>query len=297
MKTNSILSKTLLVFCILGIHYLSAQTYPGTATTPVTIPADLNVGTVTNDTGGVTTAPDGVLFYNPATTGPSMDLGASLTDANGNTFSSYEWYTMTYSGTTETENVITGETTATLSRSSLSPGYHKYRVYGLGGAASCQSDDYQDMIVFVLPEVGVTSSYDDNGNTGLIYCSNDVPDEANAITLSTANANYTSDYTANTDGYPEPAPDDFDYTYEWFAIPATAPSTPVSISTTSSAAITLTTPGTYTFKVKVQYSVKSDASKSYTVFENVVQNGANDLEVVITEAPGNPTISIDSVTD
>src|SRR5690606_20545632 len=118
---------------------------------------------------------EAVLFYNPATSGPSITLNASVGDDAGATFDSYQWNTVSADGT---ETLITGETTVALTATALVPGYHKYRVYGLvnngDGTLTCQSDEYQDIILFVLPELTVTTLTNLNGNpTG--YCVADIP--------------------------------------------------------------------------------------------------------------------------
>ncbi|MGS2761367.1 hypothetical protein [Sinomicrobium sp. M5D2P9] len=262
---------------------------------PINETSNLDVGTLTNDTPPVTALDGAVLFYNPATSGPSLTLTASLDDGAGNTFSSYEWYNMTTDGTTETENLLTGETTQDLTLTALAPGYHKFRVYGLvdNGDVICQSDDFEDIILFVLSPLTVDTTFDANGNP-LAYCSTDVPTTPIELSVSGVNA----DYAANTNGYPNPAGSDFEVSYAWFAVKDGDTVNPIDLATTTDTYdVTLTDPGTYTFYVEVEYTIKDKESRDYVTYTGNVQNGGTDLEIVVSPTPGAPTIIIDNIVD
>ncbi|WP_268223688.1 hypothetical protein [Sinomicrobium oceani] len=274
-----------------------AQIVAPVPTTPVTSPGDLNVGTLTNNTGPVNTVEGAVLFYNPATNGPEVTLTASLDDGAGNTFTAYEWYNITTDGTTETANEISGESAQNLVRTALAPGYHKFRVYGLvdDGNVICQSDDYEDIILFVLSPLTVTTTFNDNGNP-LAYCSTDVP--ATPIELSVSDI--AADYTDNANGYSNPGGGDFEVSYQWFAIKDGDTGNPVDLETTTdSYSVTLTDTGTYTFYVEVEYatSIKDKGARDYVMYTSTVQNAGSDLEIVVSPTPGSPTITIGGVTD
>ncbi|MBC9797354.1 hypothetical protein [Sinomicrobium weinanense] len=273
-----------------------AQIVAPSPVTPIGIPGDLTVGSITNNTLPVTTINDAVLFYNPATSGPSLTLTASLDDGLGNTFTAYQWHTIiTTDGTTETENLITGEATQNLTLTQLTPGYHKYRVYGLvdDGSVICQSGDFEDIILFVLSPLTVETTFNANGNP-LAYCSTDVP--ATPIELSVTSLNV--DYTANTNGYPNPDGNDFEVTYTWFAVKDADTANPIDLATSADTyAVTLTDPGTYTFYVEVEYVVKDKGSRDYVTYTTTVQDGAADLQIVVSPTPGAPTITIGTVTD
>ncbi|QLE01024.1 hypothetical protein HX109_05380 [Galbibacter sp. BG1] len=287
--------QVLVAFLTLFVFQVNAQTPPN-PTTPISTPTDLDVGTISSGATMVTVVDGAVLFYNPATNGPSITLQASTDDGNGNTFSSYEWYTVAED---DTETVVAGETAASLSLTSLAPGYHKYRVYGLadfgGGTITCQSDEYQDIILFVLSPLTVETTANLNGNPQE-FCTNDLP--ATPINLSVSDI--TADYSANTNGYANPAGSDFEVTYAWFAVSGGDTTNPINLSnTTDNYDVTLTDPGTYTFYVEVEYTVKTDdASRDYVTYVGNVEDGTgNPFEVTINEVPGAPTLTIGAVTE
>ncbi|UGU16981.1 hypothetical protein LS482_03695 [Sinomicrobium kalidii] len=272
-----------------------AQIVAPVPTTPVSTPENLDVGSLTNNTLPVTTINDAVLFYDPSTSGPSITLTASLDDGQGNTFTGYEWYNITTDGTTETENLIAGEATQNLTLTQLAPGYHKFRVYGLvdDGSVICQSDDFEDIILFVLSPLTVDTAFDTNGNP-LAYCATDVP--ATPIELSVTSLN--ADYSANTNGYANPAGNDFEVSYAWYAVKDGDTVNPIDLATTTDTySVTLTDPGTYTFYVEVEYVVKDKGSRDYVTYTGNVQDAGVDLEIVVSPTPGAPTITIGSVTD
>ncbi|RAV27448.1 hypothetical protein [Sinomicrobium soli] len=295
-KITTLFKNGIAAMMFMAVIPVSAQIVAPQPSSPIGAPADLDVGTITNNTGTVTTVDDAVLFYNPATNGPSLTLTASLDDGSGNTFTSYEWYNITTDGTDETENIITGESVQSLVRTALPPGYHKFRVYGLvdDGSVICQSDDFEDIIVFVLSPLTVATTFADNGTTGLAYCSTDVPE--NPIALSVDGV--TADYSDNANGYANPAGSDFEVSYEWFAVKDGETGSPINLATTTdSYDVILTDPGTYTFYVEVEYAVKDKDARDYVTYTSTVQNGGSDLEIVVSPTPGAPAITIGAVTD
>lgn len=295
MKTKKTMyCSALTAFFLLLTIQLNAQV-PGFQT-PVTSPSDLDVGTISSGETTVTTVEEGVLFYNPATNGPSITLTGSPDDVNGIEFSSYEWYTVLSDGT---ETIVTGETTATLTLSSLPPGYHKFRVYGVvdngDGTVSCQSSDYQDIILFVLPELTVETTANLNGNP-LGYCVDDLP--TTPINLSVSGL--SADYTGNSNGYAHPTGGDFEVNYAWYATLEGDTSSPIDLSTTTASYdVVLTEPGTYSFFVEVTYAVKTDdGTRDYVVFTDAVEDGEGaPLELAVTPVPGAPTITLSGITD
>lgn len=293
MRTSTILFSLLAAALLFVIAPASAQA--PTFTSPISTPADLDVGTISSDATDVTIVDQAVLFYNPTTNGPSITLNASTDDGAGNTFSSYEWNTVSFDGT---ETLITGETTINLTATGLAPGYHKYRVYGLvdngDGTVTCQSSQYEDIILFVLPELEVTSAAALNGNPAG-YCVDDIP--ATPIQLSVDNI--TADYTGNANGYTNPAGSDFTVNYNWYANLDGGTANPIDLGDTATYDVTLAEEGTYTFYVEVTYAVKTDdGTREYVVFTDAVDDETgNPLEVVVTPIPGAPTITIGSATE
>ncbi|MEJ4088303.1 hypothetical protein [Galbibacter orientalis] len=294
MKTfNTILFTTLLGMGLLTSFQSYAQTAPNPQT-PISTPTDLDVGTINSDATTVTVIDDAVLFYNPATSGPSVTLTASIDDGNGNVFDSYQWYLVLEDGT---ENIVTGQTTANLPLTQLAPGYHKYRVYGLvandGGTVTCQSEEYQDLILFVLSPLDITTTVTLNGNPQG-YCANDVP--STPINLSVSNI--TADYSSNTNGYSNPSGNDFEVTYNWYAVLDGGAANPIDLGTTvNNYDVSITDPGTYTFYVEVEYVVKVDGgTRDYVTYVGEVEDGTgNPLEVTITPVPGAPSISVGGI--
>jgi len=296
MKTfNKILFTTLL-----GIGLLTSfQSYAQTAPNPqasISTPTHLDVGTINSDATTVTVINDAVLFYNPATSGPSITLTASLDDGNGNVFNSYQWYLVLQNGT---ENIVSGQTTANLSLAQLAPGYHKYRVYGLvnneGGTVICQSEEYQDLILFVLSPLDITTTVTLNDNPQE-YCANNVFDTPTNLSVT----NITADYSANTNGYSNPLGSNFEVSYNWYAVLEGGTANPINLETAvNNYNISITDPGTYTFYVEVKYVVKTDdGTRSYITYVGNIKDSTGDpFEITITAVPGAPTISIGNITN
>ncbi|WP_335964790.1 hypothetical protein [Galbibacter sp. PAP.153] len=296
MKTFSkFFFTTFLVTLLLSSYQNYSQTVPAPQV-PISTPTDLDVGTIDSGAATVTVMDEAVLFYNPATSGPSITLTASVDDGEGNVFDSYQWYLVTADGT---ENTVTGQTTANLTLSGLAPGYHKYRIYGLldneGGTVTCQSEEYQDIILFVLPPLEVETTVNLNGNP-LGYCANDIPD----VPINLSVTNLTADYSASTNGYENPLGNDFEVTYSWFAVLEGGTANPIDLGTTTdNYDISITDAGSYTFYVEVEYVVKTDdGSRDYITYAGDVIDGSGDpLEITVTPIPGAPTITIGGITD
>lgn len=296
-RTLSKIIVTGLLVTTLELFAQIAAPIPATGTGSISTATNLDVGTINTDTPPVTIVSQSVLFYNPATSGPSFDLVASITDQSSTpiTFSSYKWYQVTNnSGVESLGSVI--ETTNTLAISGLTPGYHKYRVYGEvdeGNGITCQSNEYQDMIVFVLSPLTVTATANLNGNP-LNYCANDVPTTPIQLNVGTI----TADYSANTFGYNNPPASDFDVTYQWFAVLNGNTAAPIDLGTsTAFYDVTLTGAGTYTFYVKVRYAVKPGSTAAWHSFDGYVTSGGNNVEIVVNPTPTAPTITITTIVE
>ncbi|WP_461534472.1 hypothetical protein [Sinomicrobium sp.] len=297
-KITLLLKNGIIAMMVMAAIPTAAQIVAPQPAATISTPADLNVGTLNNNTGSVTVLDQAVLFYNPATDGPSLTLTASLDDGNGNTFTSYEWYNIATDGSSETENVITGETAATLTRTGLAPGYHKFRVYGLvnDGSVICQSEEFQDIIIFVLPPLTVETAFDDKGNP-LGYC---LADLASMTPIELSVSGVTADYSANANGYTNPLGEAFAVTYQWFAVKDGDTDNPIDLETTTeNYSVDLDQAGSYTFYVEVKYvdSIKEDNDdRDYLTYTNQVENtDGTPLTIVVTPIPGAPTISISSV--
>lgn len=269
---------------------------------------DLNLGTLNNDATDVVATVNTVLFYNPATNGPSITLRASLTDDSMPPleFDSYLWYQITYNGTEEIATLIAGETGRDLSLTALQPGYHKYRVYGLvdNDGEVCQSDEFQDIIFFVLRPLAPTATT----GTGAIteYCANDVPTGSLALEADVAYG--APDFNSN--GYANPNIDAFNLTYRWYAINSNDPGTQIALTDPATGTNTgaennvsvdyssLTAPGTYTFYVEVQYSenIKPRDGREHAIWTAAV-GGGTPYQLTVSPIPGRPTITIENPVD
>lgn len=308
LKNNTLKTLFFTVVVFASVQVFGQTVYPTVPTaSPIDSPDDFNLGTVTYDGTSETfsafvTPASAVAFYKTVAPGTSVNLGASLNDGNGNTFVSYIWYEMSYDGTVETENVISGETASSITIKSLSPGYHKFRVRGqVGTTVSCPSVEYQDAIIFVLPPLDVTPTIGGT-NTNLTYCENNPPVTGDLI----LSASVTADYTGNGNAYAKPgetdATADFALTYQWYKIPATS-GTGVAITGATSATLdlsTLSTPlssDTYTFYVDVEYAsaIKDKGTRIYVTYGGA--SSATSGAITVTPTPGTPTISITGISD
>lgn len=317
MKTKmNFLKMALMALALMGGTQIFAQVTPGEfpadPTGQITVPADLNGGLVTynstTDEESFSAVSGAVMFFRPTTgftdaspDGSVVNLEASVTDGNGNSFASYLWYEVSFDATAGTEeqgSPITGETAVTFSPKNLKPGYNKFRVRGQMGDTSlyCPSVEYQDVIVFVLPQLEVTPAIP--GGTSLTYCIDDLP-----TTELTATIN--ADYTGNSNDYPKPgnsndAATDFALTYQWYAIPASAPTTMIALGTTATVDLsTLSTlaPDTYTFYLDVEYdsNIRTKGGRTYVTYGGTGTATTNDI--TLTPTPGTPTITVLGVDD
>lgn len=304
-KQVTFLQIGLIVLFLFSALSASAQLVAPIPTAPIDGPSKLNVGTindgVTASTGVVPIA-NTILFYDPSTQGPTLTLTASLTDGKtpAATFTSYTWFRVTNNGGVEDASNGLTETTQKVTLSQLAPGYHKYRVYGRveDNGVTCQSDEYQDIIFFVLRPLSLTAATP----TGALaeYCKNDIP--TGQLTLNATTAFGTIDY--NTNGYANPDVADFSVTYRWYAINSEAPTVEIPLAgTTSTIAVDyadFADLGTYTFHAEVQYdnAIKDRGTRAHALWSaDVLNDTGGAYELVVTPAPGRPSITIEDVID
>lgn len=305
MKKTTTLLKISLVGLFLAISTtIYAQTAPN-PTTPIMASSDLDVGTIDNDETTVTPVATAVVFYNPG--GSSITLEASETDVvTGLAYSSYLWHEIAQDG-------IISETLAEEGRqlvvTGLEPGYYRYRVYGYidDDGVICQSDDYQDLVFFVLRPLALTAG------TGLDaiteFCLNEIPEDALALEV---DVDFDAAVDYNDNSFTQPTVDEFAMTYRWYAInsndaatqiPLTEPATATNAGAENAISLDyedLTAIGTYTFHVEVQYSdgIKAREDRSHALWTAQVLNDEGaPFELVVTPIPGRPTITIESVVD
>ena len=231
-----------------------------------------------------------VLFYNPATSGPSMTLTASLTEdhtertgTDALKFTQYRWYYMGQDGSeavaghgliaTGTDKVAGVDTDANQHQvTQLEPGFHYFKVEGYIVPEGLDIDDElctvqeETFIVFVLPELTTTVAHTGGDTSLLQYCENEADAQTNVVL--TASAAYDT-YTG------EPASDQFDLKYTWYAVKSNdvfsadngdfptidASKTDISGAIQQTAATATFTPdiseiGAYKFFVEVEYTVK-----------------------------------------
>lgn len=304
MKETTTLLKMSLVGLFLTIStFLFAQVAPN-PTTPITTPENLDVGTINDDQTAVLPVTTAVLFYNPA--GTAITLTASETDVvTGLDYSSYVWHAINQDGTiAETLE----EETGTLRVEGLQPGYYRYRVFGFidDEGVICQSDEYQDMIFFVLRPLTPTA----NPGTGAIteFCLNEPPTDPLVLE---ADVVFDADVAYNANAFTNPAVGDFALTYRWYAvnsndlgtqIPLTDPATttnPGAINNIEIDYTDLTDFGSYTFFVEVQYanSIKDRGTRDHAIWTAQVMDGTEGFTIEVTQTPGRPTITIEAIED
>lgn len=308
---------TLLKMGLVGLFLMAAVVANGqiipTPSSTISSPTDLQVGTIEDGVGAIApTDPPAVFFYRSDGTGTSITLQASLTDASATplTFTSYVWYEVTTTDGVSDDVPTTplSETTRNLVLENLQPGYHKYRVYGLieDGTASCQSEEFQDIVFFVLRPLSPTAS----AATGAIteFCLDNPPATALELTANVAfdDPNYVGNYA-------NPDVDAFDLTYRWYAIKdgetATQIDLPENVVTEDGGTHTLSISdytalleaGNYTFYVEVQYSngIKDRVGRTHAIWSTqVLADGSTDaFELTVTPIPGRPTITIEGIND
>lgn len=311
-KTDSLLKIGLVGLFLTISSAIIAQTGPAAPTpvTPITSATNLDIGRINDDETSVVTDPTAVFFYNPTNGGTEVNLQASATDDHTpepNTFSYYAWYRVNEAGTEQGSSLGSAQS---LSLSAgevglLQPGFHRFRVYGFVGDAAaefCESEEFQDIILFVLNPLNPTAT-----NTDAIteFCIGDTGTFGLEATVT-----FEEDYE-NT-SFPNPLVGDFDLTYTWFAVLdgdtdnaiQLTSATTTTDGATASATIDfdeLDEAGTYTFYVEVAYS---SAIKSNTGFDEghgfwraYVEDGGTNYQIVVTPRPGRPTITIGTVVE
>lgn len=319
MKTRRpVLRAGLVGLFLIATIVAKAQLIPAPVS-PVSTPVDLQVGTLDDGVGTPTpTDPPAVFFYRPvsteAPTGTTITLQASLMDANSLAFTSYRWYEITTpDGSTEPLPTVVLETARDLTLTNLQPGYHKYRVFGLveDGDATCESEEFQDIIFFVLRPLAPTAS----AATDAIkeFCIDNPTTESLNLTATVGFA--TPEYVGN---YANPEADAFDLSYRWYAVKE-GETTQIDLLTTTTpvngathtltldgasdgyAALIAAGIGTYTFYVEVQYSdaIKDRDGREHAIWNSqVMANGTTEpYELTLTPTPGRPTITIINPTD
>ena len=272
-----------------------AQQAPPNPNTPISEPTDLYVGTINDDETDVTPVTGAVFFYNP--TGTSVALTASPTDAvTGLDYTEYIWHRIGQDG----EVISTeSETGGTLTVSGLDPGFYRYRVYGWieDDGVTCQSDEYQDMIFFVLRPLAITSE----APTDAIeqFCVGDVPTEVLSLTSSVA-FDPTVEYNT-VGGFPNPAnADDFELSYRWYAINDQDAGNEIAITDPANIDYDLfNAEGTYTFYAEVTYAstIKDRGTREHAIWDTQVMLDGVAYELTVAPRPGRPTITIEAVTD
>lgn len=304
MKEKTTLLKISLVGLLLAISsFLFAQIAPN-PTAPITAPTDLDVGTINNDETTVSPIPIAVLFYNTA--GTAITLTASpIDEVTGLAYSNYVWHEINQDGSiAETLTEVTG----TLRIEGLQPGYYRYRVFGFidDEGVLCQSDEYQDMIFFVLRPLTPTAK---PGTAAITeFCLNEPPTHPLQLEAGVA---FDANVGYNDNNFEQPDVRDFALSYRWYAvnsnntntqIPLTDPATATNSGAENNIAIDyahLTDFGTYTFYVEVQYSngIKDRGTREHAVWTAQVMDGTEVFTIDVTQTPGRPTITIESIED
>jgi hypothetical protein len=309
---------TLLKWSLFGLFIsIGAGSFAQTTApiTPIQTNADLNVGP------SKANAPDpgytnflalqnaSVFCYNPtssvAGTRSSFTLTAKETYVDGagatKSYAKFIWLEVFNDGVNVTTSTIAApSSTFEQQVEHATPGYHKYRVHGLieaiPGGLTCQADDYDEFVVFVLPKLEVTTTL--NNAPVLTYCANaDLATVAN-ITFTATSAFETAPLLNKTDGYSNPGVADFALEYSWFKKKSADADVTASWSVVTpdgdNAADTKTLTvldrvvGTFNYKAVVKYKVRSSCG----VYEGTAMAAGAPIVVTVTEAPTKPSISI-----
>lgn len=298
------------IACLLISTSFGAFAQTTNPTVPIQTNADLNVGP------SKANAPDlsnpnftamqaaSVFCFNPgvANSGSSFTLNAteSYTEG-GNTinYTRFVWLEVLSDGTTVTTNTLSSNSKSQ-GIVDATPGYHKYRVHGLielsSGGPTCQSDEYDEFVIFVLPQLNVNTTL--NNSPLLTYCIDAVPTGANAITF-TANTLFDPALVLNrTDGYTNPGVADFAYEYEWYKKKSTDADVAGSWNivtpdvdngaSTKTLKVTDNVAGIFNYKAIVKYKVRNSCG----VYEDIANTSGTPIEVTVTNKPSKPTISI-----
>lgn len=231
--------------------------------------------------GDLSVSPGGTVFTADAA---SFKLTASADDGNGVTYTKYAWAEINPSGGGDP---ITGQESAVLQLTNVSPGYHTYRVFGIkdnADGAVC-SGETADFTVYVLPKLQVTATIPNS--TILKYCANDVPPAGGSKEILITAQVTGFDGTPNkVGGLPEHTHSDFVYEYKWFRVATDGTKTPVGTDQPTYAVVG-TDAGNYKYEVQVAYKVKN--TTSYSV---VAQSNGGDAQIIVAPKPGKPTITI-----
>jgi len=324
MKATTNMKKAALMMLLLttGATFTAlAQTF----TPPIGAPADLDVGA---KPAADNTVPEGatVLFYNPATGGPTFIISPSLKDDNDIEFETFRWSRVRTDGSTYGEIDIPATTNHGRyvigpggNEEALAPGYHVFRLLGFvgEGTSECLSAEWQDYVVYVLPPLSVSAGLATGSSTIREYCEAEVPQDADAVILSNELAfktasvgGETGTYKPVNDDFPSPETADFTYNYQWYSILLNSDGTPgtrtaITGATNANYQVNLAPGqdgynghGTYIFEVEVQYAAKDAGTRDYVRYVGRAQGTAGeDLEITITPQPGRPTITIESPVD
>lgn len=208
--------------------------------------------------------------------GESVTLQASADDGNGNTFDSWVWHVPDGSGGfTVSSNT---SQTLTLTPAELQLGYNTVRVFGKMGTDLCLSDDYDEVIIYVLPSLNVSVA---SNTLDITFCETDIPGPGSEIIL-----------TATSTESPDAPNETFDLQYQWWKADASdVAGTKTNIGTDTEiytlVAGTDDVEGNWIYGVDVTYAVKPDCS-AYSSYDGT--NGG--ISVIVTPTPGAPTITI-----
>lgn len=303
-KINHILKLSVIAFILSFTTSVMAQTATGipAVTPPVNAFGGLNVGTYNDGTGSVNSMADAVLFYQAGQT--TISLQASQTDANGTAFDLYAWYKITDVNGALPAAAL-GETTRDLNVNDLQPGFHRFRVYGIvtSGTANCSSEEFQDIVIFVLNTLN--PSVETAANAITEFCVGTTPTDP--VTFTTT-VDFESSY--NTD-LPGPAVTAFSYTYNYYAVKDGNAANRISLGTAVTGNTNTNTfnldysllsaegEGDYTIFVEVTYNsaIKDSTGKSYAVWTSQVQSNGSNYTISVTPKPGRPTITITGSSD
>ncbi|MEC5147209.1 hypothetical protein [Chitinophaga sp. 212800010-3] len=224
----------------------------------------------------------------------SFTLNASTkTDDGTVSYTSWTWDEVDANGNPTTLSSNATPNNEKLSVINAVPGWHTYRVIASAGTAGCPADPVL-YTVYVLPDLSITSSIDDN-TPSLSYCAaSGAPTDAGKKIILNTSVSFAT--TPNKiQGLKDYAVTDFDLTYTWYKQEVGSTGAPVQIPSVTTSSYTIadaadnsaTTEKKYNYSVKVAYTMKACADYTATT-----QYKGTAAQVNVTPKPSAPKISI-----
>jgi len=190
----------------------------------------------------------------------STDAGGGMSyDANG-----YTWIDVNGGNTTLPDK------TNILLLSSLTPGYHTYRVMGTVTSTATCTADYEEYTIYVLPALNISIASSGNSVSN-IYCTDNLP---TSVLLSATVLPKT------------PVSETFGYDYQWYQVAGTT-ETVIAGATASTYSVQNLTQGNFTYKVKTTFKVLNTCT-----YDSSTNASGGAVEIIVKPKPTKPVITL-----